>query len=965
LTGVGSRAGWSDYGSDDETAPANLDLCPTERYERLDLLGLGGMGRVYEVFDRQLQRRVALKEVAPGLAGSAAADRLANEALLTADLDHPGIVSVHDAGRTRDGRLYYTMRLVRGRSLAERLLRADGPSERLALLRHLLDACHAVGYAHSRGVVHRDLKPANIMIGEFGETQVVDWGLARRLTEGELTGSSAGTEGYMSPEAVAGRRTDARSDVWSLGATLHEVVGAGAPPDLAAVIRRALESEPDARYADAHDLAVDVERFLDGRRVGAHDYSPRELLTRLISAWRAPLGVGALAMIVLAVVVVSSWVRTNDARDRAVAAERGTREALELSDLHLVSSLEAQAASAAREGRYAAAEVLAAHALVHRESPVARGVLVGGGAARRPAAAEVFGLPSCDELTLADNQILCRRGDSFQLWGGEALRWQVDGVVSDALAVGDLIAVTRPDLGMELRDRGSGELLATIQDMPGGRGLTATADGRKIGTAAGPRLSVVTLSDLSRWDVEPCGPAGAATALALTPERAFVVCRGAHIASLSPDEAPRVLVRFTAERPEPSVLAWSDGALLAGTVEGQLFALDPADGRLVASVQALPRPVDGIVPLRGTRLVAVWGDRGGVRLWDLQAGVEVMRLPGPTRAAAARGRDLLMVAGADLRRWGLPAQPAPLRIQADGGFSSLATSPDGRLVAASRGDGFVTVWSTEDGRVVAEKRWQDRVVKWVAFTSDGARLLATALGEGGVRSWTTDDWSAAERYPAGPLRRIGALSDGRVWGLGYGTSSASDLRGDPVAFATEAALFDGATTSGGSEAVFLGEQGRVWRLRSGVAVPEILFDRPGARGIAVDRAGRIALAHESHVEVATATGTTLRRLEAEPGGVVDVALSPDGRWAAAGLMHGSALLWSTTDGRLVATLVGHTERVSAVHFTADSRSLTTGDWAGTVLTWSLDDAERPAAELLDEVETTWRMSLEQALAAGR
>jgi serine/threonine protein kinase len=199
-----SGGGWSHPGDSGGEEPDRLAFPEGERYERVDLLGVGGMGRVYEAWDRKLCRTVALKEVAPQLAHSPAAKRLATEAMLTADLDHPGIVSVHDAGRTDAGRLYYTMRLVRGDSLADLLLAADSPRERAVLLRHLLDVCHAVGYAHRRGVVHRDLKPSNIVIGAFGETQVVDWGLARRIDEGKSDGGSAGTEGYMSPESAAG-----------------------------------------------------------------------------------------------------------------------------------------------------------------------------------------------------------------------------------------------------------------------------------------------------------------------------------------------------------------------------------------------------------------------------------------------------------------------------------------------------------------------------------------------------------------------------------------------------------------------------------------------------------------------------------------------------------------------------------------------------------------------------------------
>ncbi len=142
---------------------------------------------------------------------------------------------------------------------------------RTRFVRHVFDAANAVAWAHRHGVVHRDLKPANIMVGEFGETQVVDWGLAHVVGE-PMTSAAVGTPAYMSPEQAAGQGADARSDVWSLGAVLRDVVPAGAdgPPELHAIIRRALASRPADRYVDAKAFADDLGAWLDGRRVGAY-----------------------------------------------------------------------------------------------------------------------------------------------------------------------------------------------------------------------------------------------------------------------------------------------------------------------------------------------------------------------------------------------------------------------------------------------------------------------------------------------------------------------------------------------------------------------------------------------------------------------------------------------------------------------------------------------------------------------
>lgn len=198
------------------------------RYRRLLSLGEGGMGRVDLVDDTHLHRRVARKELLSGDPSIVA--RFLREARITAQLDHPGIVPIHELGVRADGTVYYTMKRVRGTTLREKLNECASLPDRLALLVHYADLCQAVGFAHSKGVIHRDLKPENVMVGPFGETLVLDWGLATLLGEPEQPGSGSavelgddarltragsllGTPSYMSPELASGRvrSADARS----------------------------------------------------------------------------------------------------------------------------------------------------------------------------------------------------------------------------------------------------------------------------------------------------------------------------------------------------------------------------------------------------------------------------------------------------------------------------------------------------------------------------------------------------------------------------------------------------------------------------------------------------------------------------------------------------------------------------------------------------------------------------------
>ncbi|XXY45780.1 bifunctional serine/threonine-protein kinase/formylglycine-generating enzyme family protein [Sorangium sp. So ce269] len=303
------------------TAPERLSA--EDRYEDLGCIGRGGMGEVRRVRDRIMGRVLAMKVQSPD-ARDAMPDRarFLAEARLTAALQHPGIVPVHECGALADGRLWFTMKEVRGRTLGEviaEMYAAGGGCLSPVALRRAIDTflrvCEAVAYAHSRGVMHRDLKPANVMIGEFGEVLVMDWGLARPagappaapaatdaadvIEAAPLTqpGEVLGTLLYMAPEQARGEadRLGAATDIYALGVVLYEILAGRHPYDghlaavwsallggslrpveevaphevpaeLAAICARAMALVPEARHPDAGALAADIRSWLDGAR---------------------------------------------------------------------------------------------------------------------------------------------------------------------------------------------------------------------------------------------------------------------------------------------------------------------------------------------------------------------------------------------------------------------------------------------------------------------------------------------------------------------------------------------------------------------------------------------------------------------------------------------------------------------------------------------------------------------------
>jgi serine/threonine protein kinase len=427
-----------------------------ERYIIEAEIARGGMGAVLRAVDCDIRREVAVKYLLDQSDPRRKA-RFIEEAQITGQLEHPSIPPVHELGVDAQKRVFFAMKMVRGRSLAQILeeLRQIEPAEKewplSRLLNILVSICNALAYAHSRGVVHRDLKPANVMVGDFGEVYVMDWGLAKvrggslspvagpapsalavtatgsspskvatsRDADADLTqeGAVVGTPAYMPPEQAMGKidAVDHRSDIYSLGAILYELltlqppvdkeggylsvlmrVGQGEivppeqrtpqrgiPKELSAIAMKAMAKEPGQRYQNVEGLRRDIERYQEGRSVSAKEDTKREMIWKFVKRNKGlSVGAGAALIVLLSslVAVTHAWLETGKAHaalrkqteDAVPALLRSAR--LSINDRHLDDALkQIDLALTYAEKDHAEARLLKGQVLIaQKEYPKAR-----------------------------------------------------------------------------------------------------------------------------------------------------------------------------------------------------------------------------------------------------------------------------------------------------------------------------------------------------------------------------------------------------------------------------------------------------------------------------------------------------------------------------------------------------------------------------------------------------------------
>jgi WD40 repeat protein len=845
-----------------------------ERYEQVSEHARGGLGRVLRAVDRRLGRTVAVKELLRHDPSNEA--RFMREAMITARLEHPGIVPVHEAGRWPNGDPYYVMKLVEGRTLKELIGETGALRDRLGLLPHVIAVADAVGYAHSEGVIHRDLKPSNVIVGSFGETIVVDWGLARDHKRdvpepseellaavgsgvSTVSGKVVGTPAYMSPEQARGDLVDERADVYALGAVLYEVL-AGAPPhaditpqavldrviagpprplsmvvpsapdELCTIVRKAMARDPAARYPNAIALAEDLRRFTTGKLVSAHSYSTWALLRKKLARHRGVVAVAIASLLVLGAVGVASV--------RRVVAERNI----------------------ARSQRG-----LAEDALLNAEKRKRELVLLQAETA----------LPKDPTAALAWLKTYDVGPDD---------RGTVVDVIDEALALGVARHVFRPgDWVYDARFTPDGsKLVAAVRD-----GLIRTYDLHTgVTLDLGPAPSAPETLVLSA-DGELAITGGATGEVIAWPlrggaPRKLINAGGRTIASLRLSPDGRLLVHRYASAPQVISLDSDRRELLAPT-SGLRFAVADDDWSRVVMVTSANEVA-----------VAERGAAGSVRsLAHTPKAISYLGI-------SPRGDTVVIHDGTTI--WSVPFTGGPLREVARYSemLKTVVWSPNGRVIAIG-GTGPEILLADTQSHVVTELRGHTDAIYTLAFTRDGSQLLS-ASDDATARVWNVanrtaivlrghDDDVYRARFSPDERSVVTSSLDGsaRVWSLDR-PSAEVHVEGEPI---------EDLRIEGDQVTVRTSDAVARWDLAS--ASREVLFswaDEPHNLG------NGVASASGAHMAIPTADGSLELRgrdgsslaLRGHRGMINHVEFSRDGRTVFSSASDGTLRRWDVATG---------------------------------------------------------------------
>jgi WD40 repeat protein len=948
-----------------------------QRFRILRPHARGGLGQVYVALDEELHREVALKEIQPEHAGHAESrTRFLLEAQVTGRLEHPGIVPVYGLGTYADGRPFYAMRFIKGDSLQDAIQRfhetdAPGrdPGERHLELRKLLgrflDVCNAIAYAHSRGILHRDLKPGNIMLGPYGETLVVDWGLAKVLgrPEGDgqagesvfrlpaadsaetVAGSFLGTAAYSSPEQAAGRLEElgAASDVYSLGATLYALltgkmpfggadvgevlrkvqrgdsppprqVKASVPAGLEAICLKAMALKPEDRYASPRLLADDLEHWLADEPVTAY----REPLSARLGRWARQHKVlvswaGAVAAVAATVLSAVLLVTAAQARERQeqllrqdAEAQRSRAEQNEAEAGRQRQLAEQNQAEAEKQRGRAERYLYGSHMdLAQREWQAAR---VGRALElleehRTPKAGQedLRGFEWHYLWRLCHSDLLTLKGHSNQV---NSVAFSPDGKRLASGCWDGTVKLWDAATGQEIHTfRGHGHYVTSVAFSPDAKRLASAGHDRTVRLwDTATGQEVLTLKGHTDW----------VTSVAFSPD-------GKRLASGSNDGVVKLWDTATGQEvltlkrhtSVVSSVAFSPNGkqLASGSHDNTVKLWDAATGQNVLTFKGHTNGFSSVVfSPDGKRLAS--GSHQAVKVWDAATSQELLTLKGHTDwvTSVAFSPDGKRLASANhdrtMKLWDAATgqELASLKGHTDK-VSSVVFSPDGKRLASGSYDKTVKLWDAATKQEGLTLQGHTTRVLCVAFSPDGKRL-ASGSNDGVVKLWDTatgQEVLTLKRHTSSGLS-VAFSPDGKRLASGCVDGTVK--------------LWDSAT---GQEVLTLKGHARCW-------VMSVAFSPDGKR---------LASGSEDHTVKLwdASTGQEVLTLKGHGHVVASVAFSPDGKRLASGSLDGTVKLWDTATGREILTLKANLGVVLSVAFSPDGKRLASGSPDGTVKLW--------------------------------
>jgi WD40 repeat protein/tRNA A-37 threonylcarbamoyl transferase component Bud32 len=956
-------------GPADGKGPAVVHACRSGRPGTSDLRfrilrphARGGLGEVFVARDEELGREVALKKIQDCHADHPEnRARFLREAEITAGLEHPGVVPVYGLGRYADGRPFYSMRLIRGESLKEAIERfhgTDGPARYLGarsldlrqLLGRFLAVCNTVAYAHSLGVLHRDLKPANIMLGSYGETLVMDWGLARYFgradtqdqpapagpeagLDSSLTraGRTMGTPHFMSPEQAGGRLdlVGPASDVYGLGASLYCLL-TGKPPfaeadssailfnvqcgmfprprsrnrqvpvALEAICLKAMALRPEDRYASARALADDIEHWLADKPVAAYPEPWTARLERWERGHRGVVG-GAVVLGVVGMTFAVALVLL------AAAAEREVREQ------HRANVQQRLAQEAARLHRGAEAQQFLARRYLYFSR-----INMADRAWQEARVGRMLGL-------LEEQRRGPLSGEDYRGFEWYYL-WRLGHGSRDTFRghTGEVRCVAFSQDGARLASGGD-DGLVNVWDAARGRlalpvrahalpvfAVAFSPDGRRLASAAADGTVKVWDAVSGREAFTLPGEDGPVRCVAFSPD-------GTRLATGSNGPAVRVwdantgrpVLTLSGHTLQVLAVAYSpDGKrLVTGAADRTARVWDAVTGRPLTSFEGHTDCVTGVAFGPDGRHVVSGSADWTARVWD-----------------AAGGRERCSFTGHKDRVFG------------------VAFSPDGRHVASSSEDQTVRVWDALGGREVLTLKGHTRDVTCVTFRPDGKRL-ASGSADGMVKVWDAaagpESWTL--RGHEMDVNRVAFNPDGSRLATGSDDATAKvwDARSGETLLTLRGhnGCVDGLAFSGDGTTVVTGAEDRlvkVWDARTGRLISTLSGHTGKVRAVACspDRRHAASGSNDHTVRVwDLVTGQAVLTLRGHSAKVVGVAFSADGRRLASASHDSTVRVWDAATGRELFTLSGHTDPVLAVAFSPDGRHLASASLDQTVRVW--------------------------------